>query len=285
MGGRLDSTNIITNPLLSIITGIALDHTAFLGDTVEKIAREKAGIIKDSAPVLFGGKDDAAYEVIKSTAEERGSSITRLAHGQISVQSTDLSGTEFSYKDRVGLKIKLLGLYQPTNASLVCEAVDILRERGLKVPEAALCEGLLSAMWPARFEVICKEPTVIFDGAHNPEGIAAAVESISRYFDKKICVLSGVLRDKDYVTIAKDISRIAERAFTITPDNPRALSAEEYADVLCENGVKATATGGTLEALELGMKYAEEHGTALCCLGSLYTYGEVVSALEVLKKQ
>ncbi|MBP3583383.1 MAG: bifunctional folylpolyglutamate synthase/dihydrofolate synthase [Clostridia bacterium] len=282
MGGRLDSTNIIRNPLLSIITGIALDHTAFLGDTVEKIAREKAGIIKDTSPVLYGGRDEAAYCVIKEVAEERGSSIARLAHGRISVERTDLSGTEFSYKDRCGLKIKLLGLYQPSNASLVCEAVDILRERGLKIPEDALYEGLLSARWPARFEVISKEPTVIFDGAHNPEGIAAAVESISRYFDRKICVLSGVLRDKDYVTIAKDISRVAERAFTVTPDNPRALTAEEYAEVLRTEGVEATATGGTRDAFRLGMKYAEEHRTALCCLGSLYTYGEVISSLEEL---
>ncbi len=282
MGGRLDSTNIIRNPLLSIITGIALDHTAFLGNTVEEIAAEKAGIIKDTAPVLFGGADEGAYAVIRKTAEERGSIVTRLIREGIKLKGSSLSGTEFSYKDRVGLKIKLLGLYQPTNASLVCEAVDILRLRGLNIHENALYEGLLAAEWPARFEVINSEPTVIFDGAHNPEGIAAAVESISRYFDKKICVLTGVLRDKDYVTIARDISKVAERAFTITPDNPRALTAEDFAEVLDKTGVEATPTAGTYEALRLGMKYAEEHGTALCCLGSLYTYGEVVTSLEKL---
>ena len=281
MGGRLDSTNVIRDPYLSVITGIALDHTAFLGDTVERIAAEKAGIIKDGAPVIFGGEDDSAYRVIADTAAERGSEIYRADYTRLRVHSADEQGARFSYRHREDLHISLLGLYQPRNASLVTDAVDILNRRGLKISESALREGLSAARWRARFEVIHEDPTVIFDGAHNPQGIDAAVESIKHYFrDRPVAVLTGVLRDKDYHVIAERISEVSDRAFTITPNNPRALTAAEYAAELSRYGVTATPTGGVDEALRLGMEYAAEQGTALCCLGSLYTYVEVIDAME-----
>lgn len=282
MGGRLDSTNIIRNPLVSVITTVALDHTAYLGDTVEKIAGEKAGIIKDGAPVIFGGESDTAFEVIRAVSKERGSKTKRLMRDKIAVRSSTLSGTEFDYKERKGLKIKLLGDYQPTNASLALEVIDTLNERGLNISESAVREGLLSAEWRARFEVIGENPTVIFDGAHNPEGIRAAVESISRYFEGGVCILTGVLSDKDYQAIASDISRVSRRAFTITPDNPRALPAEEYAAVLSSFGIVATPTESVKDALTLGLACARDNGTALCCLGSLYTYGEIFDTLKDL---
>ena len=285
MGGRLDSTNVIRDPYLSVITGIALDHTVFLGDTVEKIAAEKAGIIKDGAPVIFGGEDDSAYRVIADTAEARGSEIYRADYSRLAVHSADERGARFSYRDRSDLQISLLGLYQPKNASLVIDAVDILNRRGLSIDEQALREGLARARWRARFEVIAEDPTVIFDGAHNPQGIDAAVSSIKHYFpDRRVAVLTGVLRDKDYHVIAERISEVADRAFTITPDNPRALTAEEYAEELSHFGITATPTVGVGEALRLGMEYAAEQGTALCCLGSLYTYVEVIDALRGMKK-
>lgn len=279
MGGRFDSTNIIRNPLLSVITGIALDHVAFLGDTVEKIAGEKAGIIKDSSPVIYGGEDDVAREVIKSVAKAQGSEYYETDYSALSVIRTDLSGTEFSYRGEE-MKISLLGLYQPKNASLVLDAVKLLRQRGLSIPDSAVKAGLENAKWRARFEIIEREPLVIFDGAHNAQGIRAAVDSIKTYFgDKKICVFTGVLKDKDYNVIAKTLSEVADTAFTITPDNPRSLSAEEYAEVLRKVGINATPCESVKEALALGKAAADKKGTALCCLGSLYTYVEVINAL------
>ena len=118
-------------------------------------------------------------------------------------------------------------------------AIDILRNAGMNIPEVAVKEGLFAARWAARFEIISKNPLIIFDGAHNPQGICSAVESIHRYFDQKVYVLTGVLRDKDYKFISKKLSEIAERAFTMTPDNKRALSAEEYAKTLSDEGVLA----------------------------------------------
>ena len=281
MGGRLDSTNIINDPYLSVITGISLDHTAFLGDTVEKIAKEKAGIIKDHAPVLFGGEDTAARQVITEVAKALGSDIFSPDYSRLNIRTSALECTDFDYKDLQNAKISLLGLYQPRNAALVIEAVKILNQRGLRISDKALLDGLFAARWRARFEIIGKDPTVIFDGAHNPEGIAAAVESIKHYFkDKKLVLVSGVLSDKDYNKIADSMAEVLSHAYTITPDNPRALSADGFADVLCSRGIIATATAGISEALALGRKKADELGTALCCLGSLYTYVDVINEIN-----
>ena len=284
LGGRFDSTNIISNPLLSIITGIALDHTAILGDTIEKIAFEKAGIIKDGAPVLFGGEDEDAYGVIKKIAEERGSRVFKVNRGEIKNALPLLTGGKFDYKQYTGVELSLLGTYQFYNGATVLEAVDILRERGIKIDTDAVYSGIKAAKWRARFEVIHSSPAVIFDGAHNPEGITAAVESIESYFiGRRVAIMSGVLRDKDYRAIAKTVGRVADVVYTITPDNPRALSAEEYAKVLQDVGVAAFATNGISDALTKGMAYADEHNCPLCCLGSLYTYSSVIDELEKTK--
>lgn len=281
MGGRLDSTNVIRNPLLSVITGIALDHTAYLGDTVEKIAYEKAGIIKDGAPLLVGGECESAISVIKEEAEKLGSSVTKVDYSALNVNNASLNGINFDYKARKSLDISLLGLYQPRNAAAVLEAVDILKSRGVVISDTAIRQGLASATWPARFETISKEPLVIFDGAHNPEGIVAAVDSVRHYFgDKKILVLTGVLRDKDYRFIAKELSGIAAAAFTLTPDSPRALSATEYAEILEEYGVPSTPSSTIQEAFSKAYDAAKNSGISLICLGSLYTYADITAALE-----
>ena len=283
MGGRLDSTNIIDTPDLSVITGISLDHTAFLGDTVEKIAKEKAGIIKQGVPVLFGGEDESAARVISEAAKNRGSEINFPDYSKLKIKKTDLDGTVFDYKGLQNAEISLLGLYQPRNAALVLEAVSILKNRGYVIDEETVRRGLSLAKWKARFEIICREPLIIFDGAHNPEGIRAAVDSIKTYFgDKKVAVLTGVLKDKDYGEIARTLAEVADAAFTITPDNPRALTAEEYGDTLASCGIRAVATSGIDEALTSGGEYAKKNSTALCCLGSLYTYVDILPRVKEL---
>ena len=281
MGGRLDSTNIITTPIISVITGVALDHTAFLGDTVEKIAREKAGIIKRGVPIVFGGEDAEALCVIREAAAERGSDFTVVDYSALSVMRADLYGAEFNYKERKGLNISLLGLYQPRNAAIVLTVLDKLRALGLSIPEAALREGLLSARWQARFEILSTEPLVIFDGAHNPEGISAAVRSVKHYFGgERVLVLSGVLKDKDYRFIGGELARIASRVHTITPDNKRALSAGEFAEIIREAGTDAVAHNSIGEALGAAINNAQTSGVPLLCLGSLYTYSEVINYLK-----
>ena len=277
MGGRLDSTNVIDESLLSIITGIALDHIAFLGDTVEKIASEKAGIIKQGCPVLFGGEDEAAERVVRERAAEKNAPFRRVDRSSLVLHSQTLDGTLFDFDKYKNMQIRMLGSYQPINAATVLSAIDILKECGFCIPDSAVFRGLEATRWQARFEVISKEPLVIFDGAHNPEGIAAAVESIQHYFgDKRVYALTGVLRDKDYNIIATDIAKVAARAFTLTPDNPRALSAEEYAEVLREKGIEATPYRSIEDALNAARVQAESDGVPLICMGSLYLYSSII---------
>ena len=214
--------------------------------------------------------------MIEKRAKEIGAVYSRVDRSTLRVVSTDLYSTVFDYKGREGLELGMLGLYQPRNASAVLDAVEMLQNIGFDISDDAIRKGLKAARWQARFEVISREPLVIFDGAHNPEGIETAVESIKHYFgDKKVCVLTGVMRDKDYFYIASKLSEIAESAVVITPDNPRALPASEYASVLAENGVNAAAYESVGEALASGKNLAAEKGTALVCLGSLYMYGEI----------
>ena len=163
------------------------------------------------------------------------------------------------------------------------EAVDALEVLGMPIDEKDVLRGLENAAWPARFEIVNHSPLIIFDGAHNPQGIACATESIAHYFgERKVVVITGVLKDKDYQFIANKLARVASCAFTITPDNPRALTACEYADVLRGCGVPATPTASISEAVSLALAQADKRGDAIVCLGSLYTYGEITAEIARL---
>ncbi len=278
MGGRLDSTNVIRCPLLSVITGIALDHVAFLGDTVEKIAAEKAGIIKDTRPVLYGGEDPAARAVIAAAATAGGSPLYEVDYAALHVTHMDLRGMVFDCGDYRDVQLSLLGTYQPRNAAVVLRAVEILRAEGVAIPDAAVRQGLATVTWPARFELLREEPPIIFDGAHNAQGIDAAVAAVKAYFGEcKVYVLTGVLQDKDYTAIARRLAEIASRAFVLTPDNPRALPGEDYAALLLTYGVPAAVYPSEGEAYRAAAKAGAADNTPLICLGSLYTY----AALDV----
>ena len=280
MGGRLDATNIIENPLLSVITGISIDHTSFLGNTTAEIAAEKAGIIKGGSPILWGGLDHDAETVIAEKAKDMQSTLYKTAYNELENVSLSLSGSRFDFGDFTDLHLNMLGQYQPKNAATVLSAIEILRDI-LPVSEDNIRMGLKNAKWPARFEIIGREPIIIFDGAHNAEGISAAVKSAKEYFaNESLIVVSGVLRDKDYHKIASDIAKISHRGFTITPDSPRALPAETYAKVLTDCGCHSTPCESVVDALNQAVFSAKEENKAILILGSLYTYAEVMDALE-----
>lgn len=279
MGGRLDPTNIIDSAVMSVITGIALDHTAFLGDTTEKIAREKAGIIKRGVPVLWCGQDADAYRVISKRASEM-QSVMYVADKSVSVKENSLDGTRFDCGEYRDLYIKLLGSYQPYNARNVICACEILNGLGYNISSDDIYGGLSRAHWLARFEIICKDPLFIFDGGHNPEGVCAAIESAKMYFgDRRLCVITGVMADKDHKYMAGKISEIADTVYTVSPDNPRALDCKKYASEFDELGVHAES----FESLPLAISAAKEHAKAKGCatlvLGSLYMYGEVINEI------
>ncbi len=294
MGGRLDSTNIIPpeTVALSVITGIAMDHTAFLGDTPEKIAAEKAGIIKTGVPVLFGGVHPPVGEtavpadaracaaVIRDRAAEVGAPYLETDHTRLSVKSCDLFGADFDFGGRRDLHISLAGLYQPFNAATVLTAVDALTTRGLSISESAVREGLSATAWPGRFEILSRDPLVIADGGHNPEGIDAAVASVAQYFgDRKVYLLTGVMADKDYAHMIARMGTVASRAFCVRPANDRALDPARYAEAFRATGIPAEGYGTVAAGVRAGMEAARKDGVALLCLGSLYMYGEVREAV------
>lgn len=280
MGGRLDSTNVIESPLVSVITGIALDHTAVLGGTVAEIAREKAGIIKTGRPVVYGGKDNEAYKVIADKAKETGSALTRTSTGSIKLRSCDIHGTVFDYGRLKNVSVGLCGSYQPENAATVIETVRALRRAGLRISPKALRRGIGNAVWPARFELLAEDPPVIFDGSHNVQGVTAAVESIKRILGTKVTLLMGVLADKDYSDMVGLLSGIASQVFTVTPPSPRALGAKELAAVFAGNGIKAQDFGDIPAGVKAAVTCARASGTPLVMLGSLYMYGEVKAAFD-----
>ena len=281
LGGRFDATNIITTPILSVITGIAIDHTSFLGNTIEQIASEKAGIIKSGVPCLWCGEDESAYKVINDNAKEVGSTLYTVDHTKTTILSADLNGTVFNFGEYDNVRIPLLGTYQPFNATNVLSATDILKTIGVNIPETAIREGLANTVWHARFEIICKKPLIIADGGHNPEGIKSAVESIKLYFPhQKVNIVTGVMKDKDYRYIAKEISSVANTVFCITPDNPRALPAEEYAETFKEVGAAALHFETLEQAVVTAIEQTKEENIPLICLGSLYMYKETVEAVN-----
>ncbi|MBE6559321.1 MAG: bifunctional folylpolyglutamate synthase/dihydrofolate synthase [Ruminococcaceae bacterium] len=295
MGGRLDSTNVIPpeSVVLSVITGIALDHTAFLGDTPEAIAKEKAGIIKPGTPILFGGahpavgsdeKTEIDYravaEVIRSVAEAQGAPYAETDHHRLSRVSCELDGATLSFGRLTELRISLPGVYQPYNAATVLTALELLEDRGYPVTEAHVRQGLTSVRWPGRFEILCRHPLVISDGGHNPEGVDAAVASAKAFFKEKIYLLSGVMADKDYHLMVRRMAEVAERVFTVRPDNDRALSAADYASAFREEGVPAEGFDTVELAVHAAMDACLKQNKALLTLGSLYMYGEVRAAVK-----
>lgn len=276
LGGRYDSTNVIKNSLLSVITGIAFDHTEILGDTIEKIAWEKAGIIKENCPALYGGNDEKALAVIEKECEEKHSELTVKNPDSLKILSTTLDGTEFEF-DGKEYFIRLLGLYQPANAATVLEAIDVLRKHGFEISETAVKDGLSSAVWQARFEKIADEPVVLYDGGHNPQGVRAAVESVRAYFgDKKINLLVGILADKAHGEMAEELAKIADRVICIAPPSPRALPAEALAEEFCEAGANARAANSIKEGVKIALSYKKP----VLVIGSLYSYNDVSESVR-----
>ena len=275
LGGRFDSTNIIEKPLLSVITGIAFDHMQLLGSTLGEIAWEKAGILKKGCPAVMAKLAEEAKAVIEAEASEKNCVLTTVDPEEIAVHSDTLSGIVMDYKTRKNLSTTLIGGYQPRNIALVLEAVDALRKSGLEIPEEAVYTGIAAAKWPARFELLQKEPPVVFDGGHNEEGVRAAIETARRVFGEKVVILTGVMEDKAYAPMADLIAPLAHAVFTLKPDNPRAMEAEALADVYRARGVEAKGYPTIAAALQAARAYAQAIGAPLLILGSLYLYKDI----------
>lgn len=277
MGGELDSTNIIDVPEAAVIAAMGLDHVKELGPTMADIARAKAGIIKEGGRVVSYGGNPEADEVIAAVCRARNASLCQPDFSAIVPGDFSLEGQTFSYKGWRGLRIPLVGAYQMNNAAVVLETVEVLRQRGWSVSDEAVRQGLADTRWPARFEVLRRDPVFIVDGGHNPHGIRATAESLRRLFPgRKITFVTGVMADKDVEHILGLIVPLAEQFFTVRPDNPRAMDAGELAARIEAMGAKATACTSVRDGVDRAIQAEGPHGVA-CALGSLYMSGEVRS--------
>jgi dihydrofolate synthase/folylpolyglutamate synthase len=280
LGGELDSTNVIDPPEAAVITSIGLDHTAQLGSTITDIAMAKAGIIKPGCDVVISGGDEEADAVFERVCAERGCRLHKVDRDKINVKSESLKGISFDYDSHKNITIPLVGTYQPVNASTAVTAIDVLREKGWNISEKDLKKGLKKVKWPGRFEVLSEDPRVILDGAHNPHGMTATVESLKTYFpDRKGVFVVGAMADKDVAAMAELLAPIAEKVITVVPDNPRAMKAPELAAVFAGFGVDAEPA----DSIDEGVKRAFElrkGGSYICALGSLYFSADVRRAVK-----
>ena len=235
MGGRFDSTNVIDTPIAAVITTIDYDHMEYLGDTLEKIAYEKAGIIKRGGSVVLSPQIDSVRYVFEGAADSVGACIRHIDASSLIEKGFSLNGQRFDYKGYENLKISLLGDFQRQNAALAVEAVDMLISRNgvFSISERQLRDGLKKATWPGRMELVLRDPAFIVDAAHNSQSVRVLKDSLQKYFPgKKVILVFGVLRDKDIDSMVDIIIPGASAVFTVTPDTPRALSANELAGAL-----------------------------------------------------
>lgn len=273
MGGHADATNIVESPILSVITNVAMDHAKFLGNTIEDITENKAGIIKEKRPVLFGGEDEKALKVIERIAAEKKAEF--FTTDKPDIISSGIHGSEFEYRG-IKVKIPLAGEYQPQNAATAIDAIDILASQGFEVSDEDIMDGLLNVKWKGRFEILSTDPLFVFDGGHNIHGIMYAALSIKKYFGEKVNILTGVMADKEYEKMADIISPFTSTVFTVTPDNPRALSAEKYADVFLKKGVNTITCESVSDGVRKALDLSKKESRPLVAIGSLYMYKDII---------
>ena len=276
LGGRMDSTNVIPAPEVCVVANIGLEHTAILGDTVEKIAAEKCGIIKHGAHAVLFGQSEGVENVAREKCAQEDVALTITAQEKLERISSSLDGQEFKYRGRGPYHLRLLGEYQLLNALTVIDVCNALRSRGWdKLTDEAIDEGLSHAQWPGRLELLRRGPDFIVDGAHNPQCVDALMDSLAAlYGDKKLIFLTGVLRDKDWQQMLRRALPLAKAFVVITPPSARALDENELAAWLNAQGVQAVPAKDTDDGVRRALELAGEDD-AICSWGSLYFTGEV----------
>lgn len=275
LGGRLDATNVIPAPEVAVIMNIGLDHIQILGDTLEKIAGEKAGIIKDDCQVVTYPGEPEVEAVYARVCAQRSAVWHKACVEKMEFLSEDLFGQRFHWGELSDLTIHLLGEHQRKNVAVALETVEVLRQRGWNISDEAIRIGLDAARWPARLEVLSREPLFILDGAHNGQCAQALASSLHTLLPgRKIVFLTGVLADKDYHDIMELMMPMAQEFFCLTPFSERALPAAELAACLSEWGAKATSCERVEDGIAKALEAAGKDGVVVS-FGSLYLAGAV----------
>ena len=281
MGGEHDSTNVIDCPEVAVITNIGLEHTEYLGGTLEEIARTKSGIIKAGcSAVCYDGAAEVTA-VVEEVCREKGVPLRRVDMEKLTLLRSGLDGQRFLWGGGE-YRLALLGGHQLHNVSAVLETVEALRARGWEIPARAVREGLADVKWPARFEILRREPLVIVDGGHNPQCAQALSESLRELLPgKRFVFLLGVLADKDYPRMLELLTPLAGEFVCLTPLSGRALAAEELSAYLRERGARASAHDGIAPGVRAALRAAGRDGIVVA-FGSLYLVGAIRSELQAL---
>ena len=286
LGGRLDATNVVV-PLVSVLTRIGLDHCDWLGDTLEKIAGEKAGIIKPGRPVVCAAMPDEARAVIAQAAAQRGAPFVDAAAAvSVEVAKSGLEGQTLKIatgaRTLPPLRLPLAGAFQVENVCAAVAALEAVAGCGLAVPDAAFVAGLESVCWPGRFQLAAKAPPVIVDGAHNPEGARALRQALKACRVKKpVGLVAGFCGDKDALQHLQELAPVVRRAWGVAVPNPRSLAADQTVGVMRMAGIdEADPCESLQEALNLAREWAREADGVVVVCGSLFLAGAALVALD-----
>lgn len=280
MGGLLDATNVITTTLAAVIASVGRDHMKFLGNTVEEIAKQKAGIIKNDCYVICMKQKNSVMQVIEEEAQRKNSILRVADPEQASHIRYGIEKQQFDYADMKKLEITLAGQFQIANAVLAVETVLTLSEKGFAVARQAIRKGLLETRWQGRFTVVARKPLFIVDGAHNEDAAAKLANSIEFYFtNKRIIYIMGMLKDKEYDKVIDLTYKYADQIITVTPPgNPRALPAYELAKEIAKVHSKVTAVDSLEEAVEMSRLLAGKDDVIIA-FGSLSYLGRLMQLL------
>lgn len=285
MGGRFDATNVVESPCLTIITSISIDHEQYLGDTLTKIAYEKAGILKERVPlILYPQQKEAEKEILK-IAEEKSVPVISVFQEKVQIRSSSLQGQRLDmqlFGEHISdITLKLLGAHQASNALTAATAIWWLKKnRSLRMDEQILRSGMKSCKWPGRLELMSTDPITMIDGAHNPDGAKVLLQTIQTLLsDREITLVLGMLRDKDIEQITDLLIPHVTKVVTVTPNSDRAMPAEELA-VKLQKYKKTVETGASIEeSVQRARRITHPEKGAILYAGSLYMIGEVRSYL------
>lgn len=280
-GGLLDATNVITTTLMEVIASVSMDHTDLLGDTLAKIAAQKAGIIKPDTMVVSAQQKSEAAQVIEDTCKEQHCTLQMVDESKISNVHYGAEGQTFSYKTWENVAISLAGSYQIKNAALAIEGVEALRKLGYALSDQQVREGLLHTAWRGRFTTLRRDPTVIIDGAHNPAAALELKESLERYFPgKTLYFVMGMFKDKDYAQVIDLTAPLARHIITVeTPGNPRAMPARELAEAVGKVNPSVEWADSVAHGVEKALAMAGKEDTVIV-FGSLSFLGEAADAVN-----
>ncbi len=282
LGGLYDCTNIITKPIVSIITSIGYDHMRMLGNTLPEIAYQKAGIIKNESNTIFFSQSEEVDEVFKKVCKEKNNKLHLIKNEDITNFSYDKKYQYFDYKNMKNIEINLKGMKQINNASVSIECIKILNDSGFKISEENIRSGLKTVIHKGRMEILCEKPLVVFDGAHNEPAIDNLKQTVNMYYKnyKKVFIIS-ILKRKDYRKIIKDIMYQNDATFILTSGNDENIYASK--DELYEEAMKYKTNNQIIMKKDLESAIDEiktESNEVNFIIGSFYVYGNAVNGIQ-----